>query len=198
MSPATPLKKPGDGATDALLLIDWFGTWDQAEPALLPRVAAAATTVARLVAQARRNDVPVIFANDNFGQWRSDFHAVINSAVDAGGKGAAVAERLAPGPGDYVILKPRHSAFFGTPLDLLLAHLQTERLLVAGVASDLCVLATAIDAHLRDREVVVVRDACAAASAARHRRAMDGIAAFGIGVASARQAAGLLAAARRR
>jgi nicotinamidase-related amidase len=71
------------------------------------------------------------------------------------------------------VLKPKHSAFFSTPLDLLLQHLRADRLLLAGVASDQCVVATAMDARMRDYEVIVPSDCIASQSAARNRRAIE-------------------------
>ena len=108
-----------------------------------------------------RDDVPVIFANDNHGRWRSDFRHVHQASLEAGGEGARIGELLAPGDDDYFILKPKHSAFFSTPLDLLLKHLGTHRLVLTGMTSDQCVLATASDARMRDYKVVVPRDAVA-------------------------------------
>lgn len=66
------------------------------------------------------------------------------------------------------MLKPKHSAFFGTPLELLLQHLKASRLILAGVASDQCVLATAMEAVMRDLAVVVPRDCVASQSVTRN------------------------------
>ena len=85
---------------------------------------------------------------------------------------------------DYFVLKPRHSAFFATPLELLLSHLGTRRLVLTGVATDLCVLATAVDARMRDLDVVVLKDATAARSIAQHVAACRQATAFGATVRS--------------
>jgi len=115
----------------------------------------------------------LIYGNDNRGHWRSDFRQVVASSLQAGGPGARITKMLAPGDDDFFVLKPKHSAFFGTPLDLLLQHLRVNRLLLAGVASDQCVVATAIDARMRDYDVVVARDCVASQSIARNRRAIE-------------------------
>lgn len=78
----------------------------------------------------------MIYANDNAGRWRSDFRTLIAEATRAGGPGGEIAELLAPDEDDYFLLKPKQSAFFGTPLELLLQHLKVDRLLLTGVASD--------------------------------------------------------------
>jgi nicotinamidase-related amidase len=116
--------------------------------------------------------VPVIYANDNHGMWRSDFRQVVEISMESGGAGARITAQLAPGADDYFVLKPKHSAFFQTPLHLLLQHLEASRLIVTGVASDQCVVATAFDAHMRDLEVIVPRDCIASQTTQRDRLAL--------------------------
>ena len=160
------------GAT-ALLIIDMISSWQFPDAdKLLPQAAAVAPRIAALKARCRRAGVPAIYANDNRGQWRSDFRQVVEQAVRAGGDGAEIARQLAPHDDDYFVLKPKHSAFFATPLHLLLQHLQVERLLITGVASDQCIVTSAVDARMRDFEVVVPRDCTATQSAARQQRAL--------------------------
>jgi nicotinamidase-related amidase len=95
----------------------------------------------------------VIYANDNRGQWRSDFVKLVQASVAAGGDAAEITRLLAPHEDDYFVLKPKQSAFFGTPLELLLQHLHAQRVIITGVSSDQCVLTTAVEAHMRDLEV---------------------------------------------
>jgi nicotinamidase-related amidase len=160
------------GAT-ALLIIDMISSWEFPDARrLLPRAAAIAPRIAALKLRCRRAGVPVIYANDNRGQWRSDFRQVVEQAMRAGGRGAAIARLLAPDDDDDFVLKPKHSAFFATPLDLLLQHLAAQRLIVTGVASDQCVMTTAVEARMRDHAVVVPRDCIASQSAARDGRAI--------------------------
>lgn len=85
-----------------------------------------------------------------------------------GGPGAEIASALKPDADDYFVLKPKQSAFFGTPLELLLQHLKASRLILTGVASDQCVLVTATEAGMRDLAVVVPRDCVASQSTARN------------------------------
>jgi nicotinamidase-related amidase len=116
--------------------------------------------------------VAVIYANDNHGQWRSDFRHVVASSLSEGGAGARITRILSPQEDDYFVLKPRHSAFFATPLELLLEHLQTKTLIVVGVTADQCVLNTVADGRIRNFEVVVPADCVAALTPARKRRAL--------------------------
>ena len=102
--------------------------------------------------------MPTVFVNDNQGRWRSDCADDRRPQRDRHDSGAAIAASLAPGDTDYFVLKPKHSAFFATPLDLLLRHLRVRRLLVCGVAGDQCVLLTAIEARMQDYDVTVPAD----------------------------------------
>lgn len=145
-----------------LLIIDMLSDWQFPDAdKLLPAAAAIAPVIARLRARFRRAGLPVIYANDNHGRWRSDLQQLLADARAAGGPGAEIAERLAPGKDDYFVLKPVASAFVATPLELLLRHLGLRRLVITGVASDQCVLVTAAHARMRELEVVIPRDAVA-------------------------------------
>ena len=147
----------------ALLLIDVIN--DLAFPEggdLLPHWRDAADRVADLRTRAREADVPVIYVNDNFGRWRSDFAATVDHALRDGSLGGPIVDRLRPDPAtDYFVLKPRHSGFFHTVLDHLLGDLGAETLVLCGVAGNICVQMTAHDALLRNYQVVVPRDAVA-------------------------------------
>lgn len=146
----------------ALLLVDVINAMSFPEGRRLARHAApAAREIARLRERARAANVPVIYANDNFGRWRSDFRATVLNAQQAEMPGRDIAKLLEPDDQDYFVLKPKHSAFFGTSLDLLLTYLGTDRLVLAGFAGDICVQFTAQDAFLRDFELIVARDATA-------------------------------------
>ncbi|VWX57734.1 Nicotinamidase-related amidase [Burkholderiales bacterium 8X] len=156
-------------AKTVLLVIDMISCWDfpDAEK-LLPGAVAVAPRIEALKARCRKSGIPVIYANDARGRWRSDFPSLVELAVGCGGPGASIARQLMPEPDDYFVLKPKHSAFFATPLELLLAHLEADRLILTGVASDQCVLSTAFDARMRDLEVMVPRDCVASQSKARN------------------------------
>ncbi|HEX3124488.1 MAG TPA: isochorismatase family cysteine hydrolase [Rhodanobacteraceae bacterium] len=167
MKPASTTLR-GDRTTTALLLIDLINTWGMADGRkLLNQTLAILPQLVRLKARAATAHAPVIYVNDNFGQWRSDFKQVVARARGATTGAARVVEALCPGSDDYFILKPRHSGFFSTPLDLLLQELNISRLVLCGVAGDQCVLATASDALVRKYEVVVPRDTIACAEASR-------------------------------
>lgn len=153
----------------ALLIIDMISCWDFPDAdRLLPEARRITRPIAALAARCRRASVPVVYANDNRGQWRSDFAALVEASLAAGGAPREITEALRPDPHDFFVLKPKQSAFFGTPLELLLQHLDVGRLILTGVSSDQCVLTSAIEARMRDLDVVVPRDCSATQTVGRH------------------------------
>src|ERR1043166_1251713 len=148
---------------DAINNLEFEGGELLLEPALR-----MARDLARLKRQAKGRGIPCLYVNDNFGQWRSDFRRLVAACTKRGGRGARVARLLLPESDDYFVLKPRHSGFFNTPLDLLLQELGAKRLILCGLTTDSCVLFTANDAYLRGFEVWVPSDGCAALAHTRH------------------------------
>lgn len=154
-------QQPGQGET-ALVIVDMISCWDFPDAErLLPFASAIAAPIAALRRRCHRSGMPVIYANDNRGRWQSDFSHLVESSLKCGGEVAAITRSLMPGGDDYFVLKPKQSAFFGTPLELLLQHIGVKRLIVTGVASDQCVITTAVEARMRDLDVVVPRDCVA-------------------------------------
>ena len=160
-------------AKTVLLVIDMISCWDfpDAEK-LLPGAVAVAPRIEALKVRCRKSGIPVIYANDARGRWRSDFPSLVELAVGCGGPGASIARQLMPEPDDYFVLKPKHSAFYATPLDLLLRHLGVRRLIVTGVAGDQCIAMSAAEARMRDYEVLVPGDCIGAQTAARNAGAL--------------------------
>lgn len=146
----------------ALLIIDLFSLFDFPQGRrLAPLAVQAARHAAKMRAAFDARDMPVIYANDNFGNWQRDFPQLVEACRGHGGASAAIVEAIAPRAGDYFILKPKHSAFLATPLPVLLAKLGVQRLLLAGMALDACVLATAVDANAREYATAVAWQATA-------------------------------------
>jgi nicotinamidase-related amidase len=158
----------------AVLLVDVINDMEfEGGEALLERALPMARKLARFAARAREAGVPVIYVNDNFGKWRSDFRALLEHCTRDGVRGREVAKLLAPNESDYFVLKPKHSAFFSTTLDTLLEYLDTDTLIITGLTTDICVLFTASDAYMRDLHVLVPEDCCASASEDSHRIALE-------------------------
>jgi len=158
-------------SSTVLLLIDFMNFMDfDSARRLAPHALRAATRTRMLKHRLHRSGVPAIYANDNFGRWESDFSAIIETCVSRGGASRKLAEIIAPAPEDRSVLKPRHSAFFGTPLEFLLDDLGTKRLVITGIATDSCVMLTASDAFVRGYRLWVPSD-CVAAESPQFSRA---------------------------
>ena len=158
----------------ALILIDVINDFDFPRAAQLLRYALPASRkIATLKGRAKRSRVPVIYANDNFGRWRSDFRQQIEHCMAENRPGRAIVELLKPDEDDYFVLKPMHSAFFSTTLEVLLERLQIQRLVLTGFAADICVLYTANDAYMRDFKVAVPCDCIASETKRQYRFALD-------------------------
>ena len=157
-----------------LLLVDVINDFDFPEGEKLLRFAlSAARRIAALKKRLRKRGVPTIYVNDNFGRWQSDFKKQVERCVNEDLPGASVARLLIPAEDDYFVLKPKHSGFFSTSLDVLLSYLGARKLIVTGFAADICVLFTANDAYMRDYELIVPADCIAAETAAAQRGAIS-------------------------
>ena len=152
-----------DRAETVLAILDLisdfaFDGGDQVARAALP----VARRIAKLKTRAKRAGVPVIYVNDAIGRWTSDFPGMIRHCRRENSRGRAVVDAIAPEPGDYCVLKPKHSGFFATPLDTILKFLGAKRLVLTGVSSNQCVLFTANDAYVRDLALLIPRDCISA------------------------------------
>ena len=153
-----------DSCPVALLLIDVINDMEfDSGAALLEQALPMARKLRDLKERARAAGIPAIYVNDNFGQWQSDFSRVIEHCLKDHVRGKPVAELLLPAEDDYFVLKPKHSGFFNSSLDILLRYVGAERLILTGLAGNICVLFTANDAYMRDFDLIVPAD-CVASS----------------------------------
>ena len=140
----------------ALLLIDVVNDFDFPEgDQLLKHARPMARILLRLKRRAQKAGVPVIYVNDNFGRWKSDFRRTVDCCTR---HGRDIVELLRPEENDYFVLKPKHSGFFSTTLETLLRYLETQTLILTGIAGNFCVLFTANDAYMRDFDLFVPSD----------------------------------------
>jgi len=155
----TEVRAPGGVG---LLIIDMINPmdFDGAED-ILPGAerAAAAIESLREAADARRT--PVVYVNDNYGQWHSDRAKIVEACTAPGRLGETIAKRLAPRKSDYFVIKPQVSGFYATNLPVLLPRLGVNRLVLTGMAADICVLFTAADAHMRAYDLWIPEDCVA-------------------------------------
>jgi nicotinamidase-related amidase len=158
----------------ALLIVDMINPLDFPGAGALRRQALPVVeAIARLKARFKSRGAPVIYVNDNFTQWLRDFHELVAICSEPDAPGAALVLPLAPEHDDYLVLKPKHSAFLASPLDVLLRQLDVRHVVVTGIAGDGCVMTTAADAHMREYAVTVPSDCCASITRARNQRALQ-------------------------
>jgi nicotinamidase-related amidase len=163
-----------DSASVALLLIDVINDLDfEGGEALFQFALPAAERIAALKKQAKTAGIPVIYVNDNFGRWQSNFHGLIRHCLEDGVPGEPITRMLLPETDDYFILKPKHSGFYQTALEILLLHLNAQTLVLTGFAADICVLFTANDAYMRGYSVIVPSDCIASEDTAYLDQALD-------------------------
>ena len=148
-----------------LVLVDFINPLDfPGAETIVAEALAAAKATARLKKRLAERGVPTIYANDNYGTWQSEFRDVLTHCLSLGGERGEMARLIMPSDGDLTILKPRHSAFFATPLDLLLREMKAEELILAGLATDMCIQFTTVDAYMHGYSVWVPADCTAAES----------------------------------
>jgi nicotinamidase-related amidase len=163
-----------DAGQRALILVDFINLFDfEHSEKLAARAVEAAKRTARLKERAKAAGVPAIYANDNFGHWKSEFSKLVTECLAKEGASATIAQVLKPQPDDYSILKPRHSAFYESPLQFLLEELGVSALIVTGLSTDMCVFATAQDAYVRKYRLWIPCDCVAADTAEHEREALD-------------------------
>lgn len=143
----------------ALLLIDVINdlAFDGSE-ALVDQAEDMATRLSTLKRRATAAGIPTIYINDNFGQWRSDFRRTVAHCTSRSSPGRRVSKRLRPTARDYFVLKPKHSGFYDTTLETLLHTLRIRRVILTGIAGNICVLFTANDAYMREFKIYAPAD----------------------------------------
>ncbi|GGF24483.1 putative isochorismatase family protein YaaI [Halobacillus andaensis] len=144
----------------ALLIIDMINKMDfNGGEDLLEHSKDIVGPINELRKQAKQNGMPVIYVNDNFNLWQDNVDELIQECKH--GPGETIINEVLPEENDYFIIKPKHSGFFGTQLSILLEQLEVKKLILTGVAGDICVLFTANDAYMRDYDLWVPKDCVA-------------------------------------
>jgi len=157
----------------ALLLIDVINDLDFPEAnELLRQARPMARKILRLKQRAKKAGIPVVYVNDNFGRWRSDFRRQVLHCLRENSRGRDIVSLLRPDEDDYFVLKPKHSGFFSTTLETLLHYLGAKKLILTGIAGNFCVLFTANDAYMRDYDLIVPSDCTVSNTAKENRQAL--------------------------
>jgi nicotinamidase-related amidase len=106
----------------ALLIIDMINDLEfQGGEALLRFAVPMAEKILQLKRKAGMAGISIVYVNDNFGKWRSDFNTLVKHCLNDGVRGQPVAELLKPDHNDFFVLKPRNSGFYSTTLVALKA-----------------------------------------------------------------------------
>jgi nicotinamidase-related amidase len=157
-------------ARTALLILDMISDFDFPDgKAVLRAARRIAPRIAALKARAAKARIPAIYVNDNLGRWRSDIRALVSRCSREEALGCDMVRLIAPAEEDFVLLKPKHSGFYSTPLAALLEGAGAKRLILTGLSTHQCILFTANDAYLREFELLIPRD-CVGASDVRQSR----------------------------
>jgi len=163
----------------ALIVIDMVNDFLDTSPRVARREIIEATNA--LIGVMRRHGRPVIWVRQEFRADLQDafleMRAKGTRITIEGTPGCEIAADLAIVPSDTVLVKKRYSAFFGTPLDRLLADLAPDGLILAGLNTHACIRMTAIDAYQRDWSVIVAADCVGSYDRTHHDlslRYMDG------------------------
>lgn len=155
----------------ALLIIDVLTTFQFPDgDAILLGALKMRDALVNLKKRARQAGIPVLYVNDNFGDWRSEKEVLIGRCLQA--KGSQFVRPLIPDSEDYFVLKPMHSAFYMTPLEVLLLHLEVETLILAGLTSNSCITVTAHDANMRGFNIFIPPDCSCARNSKEHLQAL--------------------------
>jgi len=163
-------------AGTALFLIDVINDLDfEDSDGLVAQAEPMAVRLAELKRRATAAGVPCLYVNDNFGQWRSDFRHTVAHCTSRSSPGRRVSRRLRPTRQDYFVLKPKHSGFFATTLDTLLEALRIRRVILTGIAGNICVLFTANDAYMRDLKIFAPSDCIVSNTAEENEHALKQI-----------------------
>ena len=162
-----------DDSSVVLILIDLINDFEfDGADEMFINTLAIAQPIANLKQKAKSAGIPVIYVNDNFGKWRSDFRKLVDHCLNDNVKGKPIAKLLRPDEQDYFVLKPKHSAFYSTSLELLLRYLKAQTLIWMGIAGNICVLFTANDGYMRDFKLLIPQDCIASESEADNQHAI--------------------------
>lgn len=160
-----------DDTRPALLIIDMINNFDFPHGSILAKKAhQIAKSIKSLKEQFHKQKLPVIFINDHYNLWQADLHKIIDYCRNENSQ--PLFDQLLPEEDDYFLIKPKHSAFYGTALNTLLLQLNVNTLVLTGIAGNICVLFTANDAYMREYKLLVAKDCIASVDENDNRYAL--------------------------
>ncbi|WP_026772095.1 MULTISPECIES: cysteine hydrolase family protein [Sediminibacillus] len=155
----------------AVVIVDIINDFDFPEgPQLLENTKKILPNLKKLKEFAYQQSIPIIYVNDHYGIWQSDFQKVSDYCRNEQNK--QIIDQMQPASDDYFLIKPKHSGFYGTALESLLKELNVNHIIIAGIAGDFCVLFTANDAHMREYSISVPKNCIASNEEQQNDRAL--------------------------
>ncbi|WP_186576835.1 isochorismatase family cysteine hydrolase [Aquibacillus kalidii] len=149
-----------NGLGTALIIIDIINDFNfYSGDKLLHHTKSILPNLIQLKQYAKQNQIPVIYVNDHYGSWESNFKNICDHCRNE--KNQEIIDKMVPTEGDFFLIKPKLSAFFHTGLASLLRELHVTHVILSGIAGNICVLFTANDAHMRDFTVSVPKNCIA-------------------------------------
>ncbi len=146
----------------ALLIIDIINDFQfKHGKALAEKTVTICPNIVKIKEMMLKKERPVIYINDHYNLWQADYDKIMKKCRNS--LSAPIIEALYPTDQDYFLIKPKHSAFFGTALHTLLSQLKVKNLVLSGIAGNICVLFTANDAYMREFGLFIPNDAIASA-----------------------------------
>lgn len=156
----------------AVVIVDIMNTFDfPGGDGLLENTKDILPNLLKLKKEAKENDIPVIYVNDHYGIWQSNFQKVADYCRNE--KNKEIIDKMLPTEDDYFLIKPKHSGFYQTALPSLLDELNAEHIIFAGVAGNICVLFTANDAYMREYSISVPENCTASNEEEENKRALN-------------------------
>ena len=158
-------------AGHALLIIDMINPFQfKHGDLLLKHTKEMLWPLLELKKRASAHNVPIIYINDHYNLWQADYGRIIKHCKNEANE--QLLSQIIPSADDYFLIKPKHSAFYGTALQTLLHQLGVKKLIITGIAGNICVLFTANDAYMREFRLYCPADCIASASREDNRYAL--------------------------
>lgn len=194
-------ERQGAGRRPALLVIDMSLGFTSPDSPLHCGLDDVVGAIERLLTAARAKELPIVYTSVSYGAGEK---AVAKAFIDkipilltlaAGSPFTEIDPRLAPRPDEPVLNKLFASAFFGTPLQSLLAAHGCDSVIVTGASTSGCVRATAVDVLQNGYLLTIPREAVGDRDPAAHAQALYDIDAKYGNVVSLAEALVLISAA---
>jgi nicotinamidase-related amidase len=147
-------------ARSAVIVVDMLNPYEHEDAdRLVESVEGVVEPIAGLVKRAAKQGAEIIYVNDNYGDWNSSQEELAEAALS--GRRPDLVEPILPPDGADFVVKARHTIFYMTPLEYLLAQKEVGHIVLTGQVTEQCILYSALDAYVRHLEVTIPTDGVA-------------------------------------